>query len=138
MSKKNNGFVGLDMTIAVLAIIIFSALIISLMYNNALENAKIKKETLGAIYLTETLENVGIVNYNDLTQDNINNGVINIVPSEIEKYNYKMNIEIITDNLSLSDTQKQEGIIKKVKATIFYTIGNKNYQYSMERTKIKE
>ena len=109
--KKNNGFVGVDMVIAILAIITFSTFLISLMYNNFLENLKLKKEALATIYLTEALENVGIINFDALTQENIDNGAINVVPSEI---------------------------VKKVKATISYTAGNKNYQYIMERAKIKE
>lgn len=136
--KKNNGFVGVDMVIAILAIITFSTFIISSMYNNFLENLKIKKEALATIYLTEVLENVGIINFDDLTQENIDNGVIKVVPSEIENYNYTMKIDVLTDDLSLSDAQKQTGIVKKVKATISYTAGNKNYQYIMERAKIKE
>lgn len=138
MKKNNNGFVGADMTIAVFAIIIFSTLIVSLMFNTFLENLKIKKEALATIYLTETLENVGIVNYDDITQENIDSGVINLIPPDIESYNYTMKIEVLTDSLSLSDAQKQTGIVKKVKATISYIIGNKNYQYIMERAKIKE
>ena len=138
MKKNNNGFVGVDMTIAVFAIIIFSTLIVSLMFNTFLENLKIKKEALATIYLTETLENVGIVNYDDITQENIDSGVINLIPPDIESYNYTMKIEVLTDSLSLSDAQKQTGIVKKVKATISYIIGNKNYQYIMERAKIKE
>ena len=138
MKKNNNGFVGIDMAIAIFAIITFSVLIISLMYNNFLENAKIKKEALATIYLTETLENVGIANYDDITQENIDNGVINLIPPEIENYNYTMKIEVLTDILSLSDAQKQTGIVKKVKATISYKVGNKNYQHIMERAKIKE
>lgn len=138
MSRKDNGFVGIDMTIAIIAIIVFSGLIIFLMYDNFLENVKIKKEALATIYLTETLENVGITNYDDLTQENIDNGAINVVPTEIENYNYEMRIEVLTEDLSLTDTQKQTGIVKKVVATISYKIGNKNYQYSMERIKIKE
>lgn len=134
--KKNNGFIGVDMTIAIMAIIIFSGLIISFMYNNFLENIKIKKQALATIYLTETLENVGIANYDDITQENVNNGVINLLPTEIEDYNYQMKIEVITDGLFLPDTMGEENI-KKVRATIEYTIGNKNYQYSMERLKIK-
>lgn len=136
--KKNNGFVGLDMVIAILAIITFSTFLISLMYNNFLENLKLKKEALATIYLTEALENVGIINFDVLTQENIDNGAINVVPSEIENYNYTMKIDVLTDDLSLSDAQKQTGIVKKVKATISYTAGNKNYQYIMERAKIKE
>ena len=49
-----------------------------------------------------------------------------------------MRIEVLTEYLSLTETQKQTVIVKKVVATISYKIGNKNYQHSMERVKIKE
>lgn len=130
--NSNKGFVGVDMVLAILAIIIFSAIIVSMMYNNFLENSKINRQALAIIYLTETLENVGIAAYDDVTQENINN----FIPSDIGEYNYEMKVEVTTDDLVLSNDQ-QEDIIKKVKATISYKIGNKNYEHSMERIKAK-
>ena len=129
-AKNNNGFVAADMTIAIIAIIIFSGLIISMMYNNFLENMKIKKEALAMIYLTEALENIGIADYNEVTQENAES----LIPTELADTSYQMQIEVISD-LDLSDT---EDIIKKVKATISYKIGNRNYETSLERIKIKE
>ena len=57
-AKNNKGFVGIDMVVSVVAILAFSGLIATLMYNNYLENMKIKKEALATIYLTEIFENV--------------------------------------------------------------------------------
>jgi len=133
--KKNNGLTGIDMILAIMAIIIFSALIFSLMYNNALENLKIKKETLATIYLTETLEKVGIATYDQITQEYIDEG--NLIPNDMPA-TYKMEIQVITDDLSILDEQKENNIIKKVVATITYKVGNKDYKLSMERMKVKE
>lgn len=130
--KKNNGFVAVDMVLAILGIMIFSGLIVSLMYNNALENLKIKRETLAVIYLTETLENIGIANYEDVTTENIQN----FIPSDLKEKKYDMEITL-SEDIELSSTQDEE-IIKKVTATILYKVGNKDYELSMERTKIKE
>ena len=130
--KDNKGFVLTDMVLAIIAIMIFSILIVSLMYNNSLENLKIKREALATIYLTETLENIGIANYSEVTEENIEN----LIPADaIEK---KYNIELKIKDTELADTQKTEDIIKKVTATISYKVGNKDYTLSMERTKIKE
>ena len=119
------------MVIAIFAIITFSALIISLMYNNFLENMKIKKEALATIYLTETLENIGIESYDYINIENKEN----LISTNAIENGY--DIQLTISNLYGNDASK-ENIIKKVVATISYKIGDKNYQYSMERTKIKE
>lgn len=131
MNKKNNGFVGIDMTIAVMAIIIFSGLIIFLMYNNFLENVKIKREALATIYLTETLENIGIESYDNINIDNKEN----LISANAIENGYDIQLTISD---FYEDVTTKEDIIKKVVATISYKIGNKNYQHSMERVKIKE
>ena len=130
--KKNNekGFIGVDMTLAILAIMIFSGLIISLMYNNTLENLKVRKETLATIYLTQVLENVGIATYDEVIQENITD----FIPEDMEQDYYNIDIVVSED----TNVPGEEKIIKKVEATISYELGNKKYQYSMERIKIKE
>lgn len=130
--KRNNekGFIGVDMTLAILAIMIFSGLIISLMYNNTLENLKVRKETLATIYLTQVLENVGIATYDEVIQENITN----FIPEDLQQDYYNIDIVVSED----TNVSGEENIIKKVEATISYELGNKKYQYSMERIKIKE
>ena len=129
-ARESNGFVGVDMIISIIAVMIFSGLIISLMYTNFLENVKLRRETLATIYLTETLENIGISSYEEITTDNINS----FIPEDLEENGYEIQIELDSD-LNLAE---DENIIKKIKATISYTIQNKNYEHSMERIKVKE
>lgn len=131
--KSNKGFVGIDMVLSILAIMIFSIIIVSMMYNNFLENLKINRQALAIIYLTETLENIGIATYEEVTQDNINNGTINLFPGDIENTGY--NINMVVENLE--NLELSEDIIKKVTATISYKLGDKTYEHSMERIKAK-
>ena len=112
----------------IIAIIIFSTIIISLMYNNALQNKKIKKEALAIIYITETFENVGIASFDDITSDNISN----FVPIEVGRY-----YTVSTDVTEL-DQNEYEKIIKKVSISLSYKVGNKTYDVTMERLKAKE
>lgn len=121
--KNCKGFVGVDIGIAIVAIIVFSGLIFSLMYNYFLENVKLQAESLAIIYLTETLENIGIADYNEVTEENSES----FIPKDLKQSNHKMILEITEGEIN-----------KKVKATISYKIVNKEYQYSMERFKIKE
>lgn len=123
--KEGKGFVGTDMLIAIAAIMIFSGLIISLMYNNFVENTKIKKQALANMYLVEILENISIADYEDVTNENPN-----IIPADLSTENFDVELEI-----SESGGEK---ITKKIIATISYQIKNKKYEYSIERIKIKE
>ncbi len=128
--KKENAFVGVDIIIAIIAIIFFSTLIISMIYSNALENAKLKKETLAMISITEIFENIGIENYENVTEENINN----LVPTYVTK-NYEVDLTITNQ---FDDVTNYEDIMKKVQVTLTYDLGNKTYTCSMERMKIKE
>ena len=126
MKKNQNGFVGVDMAITIIAIVTFSTLIISLMYNNFLENAKIKKEALAMVYITETFENVGMAQFDEVTQESIDN----LLPEDAKKY--------YTVNSSVNLLENDEQIIKKISVTLSYDVGNKTYNVTMDRLKAKE
>ena len=128
--KKDSGLVGVDMVIAIIAITILSTLIVSLMYNNVIENVKLKKETLAMIYITETFENIGIESYTNVTEDNIND----LVPEDAIN-NYQVEMTVTTD---FDDITNNEYIMKKVTLKLSYEVANKTYSCSMERIKIKE
>ena len=131
--KNNKGFAAIDATLAIIGIMIFSVLIFTLMHNNFMENLKVRMDTLATIYLTETLENVGITAYADLTNEKLKKGEIELIPEDIQADKYNITIDII--DVSKFEDEK---IIKKVIATISYELGDRKYQYTMERIKIKE
>lgn len=128
--KKENGLAGTDMVIAIIAITIFSTLILSLMVNNSIENIKVVRETMAMIYITEIFENIAISDYDTISEENIDN----FVPQDALK-NYKVDVTI--DN-NFEEVEEQQDIIKKISVTLTYNIGNKSYTSSMERYKIKE
>ena len=140
--KKESGLAGIDVVIAIVALMIFSGLIFSMMYSNVMENVKLKKETLAMIYMTEMFENIGIEDYSNLEngdyQDIGNNNydytIENIVPKEAQT-EFKVDI-LITDELE--NVESNENIMKKIIVTLTYEINNKNYICSMERMKVKE
>lgn len=129
MLKNNKGFTGIDIAISVLAIIIFTSTILALMYNVKLENLKIQTKLFANIYLTETLENIGIAKYDEVTTDNVS-----LIPIMPEQYKATINITKVSED----DSTKTEDIIKKINVKISYKIGNKTYEESVQRLKIKE
>lgn len=131
MLKNNKGFTGADIVIAIVAIIIFTSTILALMYNVKFENLKIRAKLLADIYLTETLENIGIASYDDVSQENIDN----LIPEMPDVFSSKIEISKINEE---ENTDKTEDIIKKVTVKVLYKIGNKTYEESAQRLKVKE
>lgn len=129
--KSKKGLAGIDMVIAVVAVTIFSTLIVSLIYYNATENVKVTKETLAMIYITEIFENIGIASYEEITQDNIHN----LIPQNV--YNSGYEVKILVEKPNIENVEEQDNI-KKVNIKLTYDVGNKTYTCSMERLKIKE
>ena len=128
MLKSKKGFTAVDISISIIAIILFTSTILSLMYNVRMENLRMQDKLLATIYLTETLENIGIAEYEDVTTDNTE-----IIPDIPDTFNIKINVDKVSD----TDTTKED-IIKKATVTISYKIGDKTYEESAERLKIKE
>ena len=138
--KKNNGLAGIDIIIAIIAIMLFSTLIISMIHNNLIENVKLKKENLAMIYITEIFESIGIQDYNNEAYNSLSGEYTEIlvandlVTQEILD-NFKVEMAVITELDGVTDN---EDILKKVRVRLTYNIGNKTYVSSMERMKIKE
>jgi len=140
--KNDKGLAGVDMIIAIIAVMILSTLIVSMMYSNVMENVKLKKETLAMIYMTEIFENVGIENYSNLSVGTYENITVNthdgyiegLIPEDLpEGYEVDM---VITNELE--GVTNNEDILKKVQLTLTYKVGDKFFSSSMERMKIKE
>lgn len=128
MFRSKKGFTGIDISISIIAIIIFTSTILSLMYNVKLQNLKLEYQLLANIYLTETLENIGIAKYDEIIETNNK-----LIPEMSDKFKIEMKISKINEE----DTTKTEDILKKVKVKISYEIKNKIYYQEIERLKIK-
>lgn len=127
--KGNKGFTGIDIVLSIIIVITFTSIIISLMYSVKMENYRIKAMAISNVYLVETLENIGIAKYDEIKSDNID-----LFPKEMSnEFEKKIEVTSISD----VDASKKD-IIKKVKITIGYKVGNKNFEETAERLKAKE
>lgn len=130
MIKNSKGFTQTDIVVAVVAIIFFTTLIVALMTNVKVQSAKLKGKLLANIYLTEALENVGILQYDYVTEENKDL----IFPKMTDVFTSQLSISKLTDE----DNTKDEDVIKKVEVKITYKIGNKTYEETAQRLKVKE
>lgn len=130
MLKNNKGLTGTDIVITIVVIGFFATTILALIYNVKLENLKIKSKLVANIYLIQTLENVGIVTYDDVTTDN----VTNLIPADLpDGYTSQMTVTNFND-----EDNTKEDLIKMVEVKISYQIGNKTYEETAQRLKVKE
>ena len=132
MYKKQGGLTGVDVTIAIVTITFFTGLILSLMYNVKNQNYIKACKITSDLYLTETLENIGIIDFDEVVTTS-SNSVSQIIPQLPAIFSETVSVENISD----IDPNK-ENIIKKVTVTISYNIGNRNYEKSVQRLKIKD
>ena len=130
MIKNSKGFTQTDIVVAVVAIIFFTTLIVALMTTVKVQSTKLKGKLLANIYLTEALENVGILQYDYVTEENKNL----IFPKMTDVFTPQLSISKLTDE----DNTKDEDVIKKVEVKITYQIGNKTYEETAKRLKVKE
>lgn len=130
MIKESKGITAVDVSIAVVAIIIFTSIIVSMMANVKLENTNIRRKAIATIYLTEILENVGIAAYDNVKENNAQ-----LIPSNMpDVYDAQISVEKLKD----SDATKEQDLIKKVTVSISYHVGNKEYTETIQRLKVKE
>ena len=125
MLKKEKGLTGTDIILAVIIVILFTSIIFSLMYNVKKQNLKQVYKSASNIYLTETLENIGIADYEDIIETTSEESS-ELIPELPSMFNEKIEVETIKENL-----------IKKVPVTVFYKIENKTYENKVQRLKIR-
>ena len=129
MIKDNKGFTQTDIVISIIAVMLFTTIILSVMINVKNSNAKLKAKSIANIYMTEILENIGITQYEDVTEENKSK----FIPEMTKAFETQINVTKVSD-----EDSKKEDEIKKVEVKITYKIGNKTYEENAKRLKVKE
>ena len=129
MIKDNKGFTQTDIVISIIAVMLFTTIILSVMINVKNSNAKLKAKSIANIYMKEILENIGIAQYEDVTEENKSK----FIPEMTKAFETQINVTKVSD-----EDSKKEDEIKKVEVKITYKIGNKTYEENAKRLKVKE
>lgn len=154
--KSNKGLVATDALIAILIIVLFSGLIASVSYNIYLVNTNIKRMSKANFYIAEVFEYANKIYYDDVTEENLaeyfNNkyyyseekvprqkpeAKIRETPDETLDTPFKVYIEITNYNEIEGNTDKLD-LLKQIKMTVEYSIGNKQQKIDMKTIKKRE
>lgn len=139
--KNNKGYTGVDVSVAMIIILIFIPTIFGIIYNIQKTNSYVKRESEAVRIATDIVENAKSFDYEDLTittlyqeliGTNYNTSTYVIEGQTGENYRYlskigskdeHYQIQINLENYYPEDVA-QEDLIKKIKVTVIYPIGN--------------
>lgn len=82
--KSEKGIMGIDITISILMIAIFTSVVATLLYNIYITAVGQKRATVASNYLIDIFEYIDKINYNDVTAENI---ISKISSLDLRKWN---------------------------------------------------
>ena len=148
--SDNKGVTGADLSIAVVAIIIFVSIITSLFYNVYIMNQKTTRMSEATDIITTIFEKIDVMDYENVSLENnekelsvyLNDYIDNENQSQSENvykgkkggYNVTLNIEKYNEQ---DGNQDKEDIIKKITINVEYNVGNKTQSIEMSTLKVK-
>lgn len=124
---NNKGITGIDLTISIIVLSLFTGLIVSLMLNTYSTAVEIKKSANAMAYATIILEKV-----DEKSFENINNSFVSYLESlgEVDisdDYTIEFNTETLEENL-----------FKKATITVRYEVNGDEKSISINKLKVKE
>lgn len=129
--KSNKGFTIQDVLIACFIITVFVGLITTMLYSVYRENIKATLMSKMTVYAVQILENIDKISYEE-----VQNKTISEYREEFsipEGFNIQIEISNYGEN-----SASRDDVIKIIKLTISYTMGDVPEEISIKRLKIKE
>lgn len=133
--KNNKGYTGVDISIAMIFILILIPTIFGIVYNIQRTNSEVERKSEATAIATDILETAKSLEYSEITLDGnkqfvleLNNKYTNVNPNyEYSKTGHKnvyYKIEIELENYYPQDATEIEDLVKKLKVKVTYPIGN--------------
>ena len=130
--KKQNGFTGADVLIAIAIITLFTGLVTSIAYNIYLATSSTQRMSQANAYISDVFAQVDKLYYDDVTT----NGLTTYFSGK-SKTGYTVTITV--EKYSDIDPSKYPlDLIKKVTMDVNYKVGNKDQKLEMTRIKQRE
>lgn len=123
--KNNKGYTGVDISIAMIIIMIFIPTLFAISYSVQKTSNEVKRKSEAVSIATEILESAKVADYENL--DNMEEeGYISVLEAKYSKdVSYDINIEVENYYPTDVEVEDREDLIKKVKVTVTYPIGKK-------------
>lgn len=140
--KDKRGFTTIDLSIAMIVILIFVVIMTSFSYNIYASSIEAKRTAVALNYAVDILEHIGEVSFNEVSAsyelleiDSLESLTYNSVSSTNNIETISASIGTYDITLKIEDYQSQ-GVIKIITVTIEYPVSRKNTE-SIEIQRIK-
>lgn len=147
--KDRKGITSIDLSIAMIVVLIFTIIMSSISYNVYASSMEAKRTAVAINYAVDIFEHIGALDFEDviasydlLDTDSLKdfeynqvttNNNIDTITGKIGTYN----IEIIIEDLDKNEDSKGDGLIKLITLNINYSISRKNEEnLTMQRLKL--
>lgn len=128
--KSEKGFTMTDLVVAIMIFSIFTGIIGTLMFSSFKTNLQTEMADIAGNYAIQILEDIDKITY-----DEVKNEMENKYKSKFKiPEGFDLNIEVSNYN----EGNNKEDLIKKVKLTITYKLGEKSEKIVFNRLKVKE
>ena len=139
--KNNKGYTGIDISVAMIIILIFIPTIFGVIYNIQKTNIYVERKSEAVRIATDIIENAKSISYDEVTIINLYQKLINSnyntstytingqtgdnyrYLSKLGSKNKHYQIQINLENY-YSEGVSQEDLVKKLKVTVIYPTGN--------------
>ena len=133
--KKNNGFVGVDISVALIILLILVPTITGMIYNINKKNNSMKRQAQATNIAVNVMESAKGINIEDLTVEALNEEICNLYSSDnanvLEINNVSYKLEITVTDYSETNTNAEPNKVKTVKAIVTYQVGGKEEQVEL-------
>lgn len=125
--RKSNGFTGIDISIAIIIVIIFTGIITTVLYNFAIESKKVERKEQATSIMIDILEYAKGTSFENLTEDYLKS-YIDSKYASLNGYTIDSKCENETDVLQFNEINTDgTHVAKKVTVNVKYLVG-KNEQ----------
>ncbi len=137
--KSQKGITSMDVTVAIMIIVIFSSIIVSLYQNYSISSKRIEREAEATEYAIETVEEIKANSSKYFDDENSNKDTIPVYNNEVIGNTGFTRTANLVDYASLEGNKdKKLGYVKNVSVVVNYKIGNKDEKVELNTVISKE
>lgn len=138
--KSNKGYTGIDISIAMIIILVFIPTIFGIVYNLQKIRSRTERETIAVNIATDVLEIARSLNYSEVFISNensefktilnnkysnleISNNTVNCNYSDVNNIHYKIQVTVSNYYPADIEVQDQNDLVKQITAEVMYPVG---------------
>ena len=139
--KNNKGYTGIDISIAMIIILVFIPTIFGIVYNLQKIRSRTERETIAVNIATDVLEIARSLNYSEVFISNensefktllnnkyssleISNNTVNFNYSDVNNIHYKIQVTVSNYYPADIEVQDQNDLVKQITVEVMYPVGN--------------